>query len=169
MFRNEHLVRFGTEYVKIFDWNVLLNFWKHVNMCPNSLHGKFKDIRLQNLTPNTEMQIKNILFKSHFLTGPNFLCRFVTEHNIHMLVLKSESEFIYWDFNMGRLFSFVMFDYKLLVQIVLYIFAIMYRQFYMIVAFEINKLISEPPYLLISERNLTDEFTQGDYRGIQCH
>ena len=47
---------------------------------------------------------------------------------------------------MGRLFIVVMFDYKLLVQIVLHIFAFMYRPFYMIVTFEstnsfLNRLI----------------------------
>ena len=69
---NEQLVRFGTEYVKIFEWKVIMNTCKHANMCPNSLHWNFKDIRWQNLTPsNIEMQVKKILYKSHLRTGPN--------------------------------------------------------------------------------------------------
>ena len=66
---------------------------------------------------------------------------------------------------MCRPFRFVMFqlfDYEIGVQTVLHIFDVRYRPFYMIVTFEINKLISEPRHLLISELKLTDEFTQGE-------
>ena len=62
------------------------------------------------------------------------------------------------DFNICRLFIFLMFDYEL--QTVLHIFKIL-RLFCVIFKSEITKLCSEPDDLLTSERNFRDKFRQG--------
>ena len=67
------------------------------------------------------------------------------------------------DFNMCSLFILVRFDYELWVQTVQHIYAIRYKSFYMIFTIEIHKLRSELSLLLVSERKLMNEFTQGAY------